>query len=109
MAKPHRGSAPRRAPRGPDKGQRPLDPVERRAAQQRDIDRQLRTWPPRRILAWALFGVAVVVAAQHMTAHLGWRPVPLSMGWQDVLIGYPAAAVLAIIGAFSLPRRSGQP
>jgi hypothetical protein len=45
-----------------------------------------------------LFGLAALIAVQHLVAHAGWRPIPISMGWQDLLIGYPAAGVLAVIG-----------
>ena len=77
-----------------------------RAARQKEIDRQFRMWTPRRVVAWSFFGLAFVVAAQHMLAHLGWRPLPISMGWQDLLIGDPAAGVIAIIGALGLGARS---
>lgn len=69
---------------------------------QRDIDRQLSPWTRRRIAAWALFAVAALVAIQHMLAHLGWRPLPFAMGLQDLLIGYPMAGVLAIVGLVAL-------
>ncbi|MFC5175117.1 hypothetical protein [Nocardioides taihuensis] len=74
----------------------------RRRAKKSDIDKQLSNWSRRRILSWSLFGLAGLVAVQHLLAHAGLRPVPLSMGWQDVLIGYPTAIVLAIIGAIAL-------
>lgn len=75
-----------------------------RAARQREIDRQLRVWTPRRIVGWALAGVAVLVGVAHWVAHLGYRPIPLSMGWQDLLIGYPMAGLLGIAAAISLSR-----
>lgn len=67
-----------------------------RAAQQREMNRQLRVWTPRRIAGWTLAGVAVLMAVVHWVAHIGYRPIPLSMGWQDLLIGYPMAAFLGI-------------
>ena len=70
-----------------------------------DVDKQLRQWPPRRIASWALMILAVVVAAQHLIAHAGERPLPLTMGWQDLLVGYPTAAVLAIAGLIVLDPR----
>ena len=73
---------------------------------QRDIARQLNPWTRRRIAAWALFGLALLVAAQHVLAHLGWRPVPIGMGWQDLLIGYPTAGALAVIAAVVAGPRS---
>jgi hypothetical protein len=77
----------------------------RRRAKKSDVDKQLSNWTKRRVLSWSLFGLAGVVAVQHLLAHAGWRPVPLSMGWQDVLIGYPMAIVLAIVGAIVLDPR----
>lgn len=70
----------------------------RRRAKKSDIDRQLSTWSKRRFASWSLFGLAALIAVQHLVAHAGWRPIPISMGWQDLLIGYPAAGVLAVIG-----------
>ncbi|NYI77056.1 hypothetical protein [Nocardioides panzhihuensis] len=70
----------------------------RRRAKKSDIDRQLSNWSKRRIASWSLFGLAAVVAIQHLVAHAGWHPIPMSMGWQDVLIGYPMAIGLGIIG-----------
>lgn len=66
---------------------------------QREIARQLNPWSRRRVAAWSLFVLAVVVAGQHVLAHLGWRPIPLSMGWQDLLLGYPMAGALAVTAA----------
>lgn len=80
---------------------------ERRRAAQADINRQLRRWPPRRIAAWALFVLGGLIAGQHIVAHLGVRPLPLTMGWQDLLVGYPTALFVVILGAFVVePRRS---
>ncbi len=76
---------------------------------QRDIDRQLNTWTWRRITSWTLFGLALVIVVQHVFAHAGWQPLPFSMGWQDLLVGYPTAGLLAIIGAFMLEARSPRP
>lgn len=43
-----------------------------------------------------LFVFAIFIVVQHLFAHAGFRPLPLSMGWQDILVGYPTAAVVAI-------------
>lgn len=87
------------------KGQE-LTPEERRRREvQADIDRQLRQWPPRRIAAWSLFVAAVVIAVQHVIAHAGVRPLPVSMGWQDLLVGYPMAGLIFILGLFVLDPR----
>ena len=74
----------------------------RRRAKKSDIDKQLSNWTKRRVLSWSLFGLAGLVAVQHLLAHAGFRPIPVSMGWQDILIGYPTAIVLAIIGAIAI-------
>jgi len=78
---------------------------QRAAAAQRDINRQLRGWTPRRIAAWSLFGLAVVIGVVHVLAHSGLQPIPVTMGWQDILIGYPTAALLALAGLFVLDPR----
>lgn len=62
-------------------------------------------WPGRRVASWTLMLLGVAVAAQHLLAHGGFRPVPLSMGWQDVLIGYPMALLLVIGGAVLIDPR----
>jgi hypothetical protein len=49
-----------------------------------------------------LFVLAGFVAVQHLVAHAGFRPLPFSMGWQDLIVGYPAAAVLAVAGLIAL-------
>ena len=67
-----------------------------RAALQREMNRQLRVWTPRRIVGWTLAGFAVLMAVVHWVAHIGYRPIPLSMGWQDLLTGYPMAGFLGI-------------
>jgi hypothetical protein len=74
----------------------------RRRAEPSNVDQQLSAWSKRRVLSWSLFGVAGLVAVQHLLAHAGFRPLPLSMGWQDVLVGYPTALGLAVIGAIML-------
>lgn len=76
--------------------------VNMRKTRKSDIDRQLTNWTPRRVVSWSLFMLAGVIALQHLVAHAGWQPIPLSMGWQDLLIGYPAAVVLAVVGAMAL-------
>lgn len=70
-----------------------------------DFGQQLSSWPPRRIVSWSLFALALLVAVQHLLAHSGWRPLPMGMGWQDVFLGYPAAGVLAIAGLMALDPR----
>ncbi len=74
----------------------------RRRAPKSAVDKQLSNWSNRRVLSWSLFALAAIVAIQHVLAHGGFRPIPISMGWQDVLLGYPMAIVLAIAGAIAL-------
>lgn len=74
----------------------------RRRAKKSEVDKQLSNWTKRRVLSWSLFSLAGLVAVQHVLAHGGFRPVPLSMGWQDILLGYPTAFLFAIIGAIAL-------
>lgn len=74
----------------------------RRRAKKSDVDRQLSNWTKRRVLSWSLFGLAGLVAVQHVLAHGGFRPLPISMGWQDLLLGYPTAIGLAVIGGIML-------
>lgn len=74
----------------------------RRRARKSDVDTQLSNWSKRRVASWSLFGLAALVAVQHLVAHAGWRPIPIPMGWQDLLIGYPMAIVLAIAGGIML-------
>ncbi len=53
-------------------------------------------------LALRLLVLAALIAAQHFAAHLAdLRLVPA----QDLLIGYPTAAFVAITGLLILPRR----
>lgn len=74
----------------------------RRRARKSDVDKQLSMWTKRRILSWSLFGAAIVIIVQHWIAHMGYKPIPLSMGWQDLLIGYPTGLLLAIAGGIAL-------
>lgn len=62
--------------------------------------RRLRTvmaspWVYRGLL---LLSMAIVV--QHLLAHAGWQPLSLTMGWQDVVVGYPTAVLVAFAGLF---------
>lgn len=63
-----------------------------------DFNRRLRrmalvTWTARGLMA-----LGVVIAGQHLLAHAGYRPIPLSMAAQDLFIGYPVAMVVAVAG-----------
>lgn len=67
-----------------------------------EAERQLSNWTTRRVLSWSLFALAGLVVVQHLLAHAGMRPLPMSMGWQDVIVGYPTAIVLAVLGGIAL-------
>lgn len=82
---------------------------QRRAEANRQLNRQLAAWTPRRATAWGLMALALVVAAQHIVAHMGWRPIPISMGWQDIMVGYPTAGLLLVVGACLLPAHARRP
>lgn len=77
----------------------------RRRQVQSEIDRQLRSWPPRRLATWALMLGAFLVAGQHLLAHAGVQPLPFSMVRQDIFLGYPAAGLLGIAGLMLLDPR----
>lgn len=72
-----------------------------RRAKRNDAD-GLSSWSRRRILSWSLFGLAGLVVVQHLIAHGGFQPLPMSMGWQDLIVGYPMAIFLAIMGGITL-------
>ncbi|TQL68887.1 hypothetical protein FB381_2786 [Nocardioides albertanoniae] len=74
----------------------------RRGQKKSAAERQLSKWTRRRILSTALFAAAGLVAVQHLLAHGGFQPLPISMGWQDLLVGYPMAILLAIGGGIAM-------
>lgn len=74
-------------------------------ARRKGGNQQLRQWPPRRVASWSLMGLGGVVAIQHVIAHAGTRPLPFSMGWQELVAGYPMAMFLVIGGAMLLDPR----
>jgi len=57
----------------------------------------------RRSLGWALILVGVVVFGQHLFSDMGFFTV-ISSGWDDLLIGYPTAALLVFGGAVLLSK-----
>jgi hypothetical protein len=60
----------------------------------------------RRWLAYGLFSLAVLVAVSHVVEHGGYLRL-LSPGMEDLLIGYPTAGLLAVLGAIVLPSWRG--
>ena len=57
----------------------------------------------RRSLGWALILLGVVVFGQHLFSHMGFFTV-ITSGWDDLLIGYPTAALLVFGGAVLLSK-----
>lgn len=82
-------------------GQRAMrSQAEQQAAAERTRGRTLAAATRRRWAYWSLFSLAAVIVMQHLLAHSGWKPIPLTMGWQDLLVGYPMGGLLAIAGLF---------
>lgn len=54
---------------------------------------------------WAagLVGAGAVVGLQHWFEHLGVIELPLDRALQDLTVGYPAAALLIVIGLMKIP------
>ncbi|ART70632.1 hypothetical protein BTO20_20690 [Mycobacterium dioxanotrophicus] len=48
-----------------------------------------------RAAGWVLVGIGAVMAIVHVVTHLGRLHI---VGYQDLLLGYPMAAVLTIVG-----------
>ena len=72
--------------------------LRRRQAQQQSLG----GWSKRRVLSWSLFVLAAAVGVNHLFAHAGARVIPMGMGKQDLLLGYPMAGVLFLCGLFML-------
>ncbi|MDI1290472.1 MAG: hypothetical protein PSX37_11055 [bacterium] len=51
-----------------------------------------------------LFGLAIVIAAQHLIFHAANGSGQAAL-IEDIFFGYPMATVTAVIGAFMLPAR----
>ncbi|SEP53542.1 hypothetical protein [Amycolatopsis saalfeldensis] len=66
-----------------------------------------RKWLVVRAFGFVLIGVAVVMAVVHIGAHLGKFSLLPTTGLQDLLIGWPMAGVLFLIGAVFAGRRFG--
>ena len=74
-------------------------------AQERAASRQVspKAARARRTIGWVLAGLGVVVGVSHWLTHLGvWDFA--SQGIEDLVAGYPMAALLAIGGAVVLSR-----
>jgi hypothetical protein len=72
----------------------------RRVGRERPIPKSLSTLEyqrerRRRTGGWVLVGIGAVMAVVHMITHLGRLQI---IGMQDLLIGYPMAAVVILAG-----------
>ena len=74
-----------------------------------DLNKQFKHARRRMLVSGALAAVALIVGIQHLVAHAGWRPIPIGMGVQDLLIGYPVAGLIGLAALFvwgSTPSRN---
>jgi hypothetical protein len=55
------------------------------------------------MIGWTLVGFGVAIGVQHLLSHLGFFHV-ISPGWDDLLVGYPMAALLGITGSIVLSK-----
>ena len=71
---------------------------------ERDRQRRLRDWRRRRLLAGTLFALGTLVGISHWLEHLGAFTLYRS-GVDDLIAGYPMAALLIFLGLMRLPAR----
>jgi hypothetical protein len=57
----------------------------------------------RKIAGWSLVVLAVLVGVSHWVGHLGAFHIA-SPGMEDLLVGYPTAFLLGVLGAFVLSK-----
>lgn len=65
-----------------------------------------RRWLIARSVGSTLMGIGVVIAAVHIFAHLGDFSVLSTSAMDDLLIGWPMAAILFLIGVILAGRRA---
>jgi len=78
---------------------------ETQAAQKRAERRQLtsRASQRRRVFGWSLVILALLVGVQHLVSHMGSFTL-ISRGWDDLVAGYPLAALLGVGGVIVLSK-----
>ena len=64
--------------------------------------RSYASYRRRRLASWALIAAAVIVGVSHWFEHFGLIKI-FSLAVEDIVIGYPTAALLAISGLMLLP------
>jgi len=57
----------------------------------------------RKVLAWALMGLAPVIIVSHLLEHAGAFQL-YSPGLEDLTIGYPMALLVFVVGAITYGR-----
>ena len=75
------------------------------AAQEQAERRQLTpgSYRRRRVFGWSLVSLAVLVGVQHLISHMGAFTL-MSRGVDDLVAGYPLAALLGVGGAIVLSK-----
>lgn len=64
--------------------------------------RSYASYRRRRSLSWGLIALGIVVGVSHWFEHFGLIRIA-SLSAEDLAIGYPTAALLAIVGLMLLP------
>ena len=59
----------------------------------------------RLILGWSIVALGITVGVTHMITHLGNLRYLPTVGMQDLLMGYPVAAVLVLAGVLVISMR----
>jgi hypothetical protein len=85
-----------------------MDRMQRRQARARE--RAMRTPAYRRdrrhlLLGWSIVAVGIAVGVAHMITHLGDLRYLPTEGMQDLLLGYPMAAILVLAGVLVIAMR----
>lgn len=57
----------------------------------------------RRFIGWSLVALGGVILVQHLISHMGVFTL-ISRGWDDLVAGYPLAAVFGIAGMIVLSK-----
>lgn len=65
-----------------------------------------RRWLIGRAVGFILMGIGAVMAAVHIFAHLGDFSLLSTSAMDDLLLGWPMAAVLFLVGAILAGRRA---
>ena len=96
--------------RGSPQGKRRDKPREAQARETQAAQKQAEArklspaaYTRRRVLGWSVVALGVLIGVQHLMHHLGFFTL-ISPGWDDLVAGYPLAAILGIAGAILLSR-----